>query len=774
VIIPTLPEGVGLTDAALAFTSGGIYIGPLRSSTKHPGSILGKGWPAKTVNDPMGAMDVVAGRPEGTGLFIHCGRSGLVVLDVDYPDEIPEEWWEFLDRAPFQSTRTDVPRKGHYFFKVPDGRSFGNGNGRAGKAWGEVRGRNGVVVTQPTAHAKAKDGGRYLLVRGGEPFDLPPLIADLLNDSSDTVESASVDELEDFFAKHTASRDQQLLSPRVQRLYGVLEGDRKADGTIPSRHNETLMVAADLAKESAAGFYPARAAFDELRDVFEFFMRNGNGKEFRPGWSEEYEGMWCWAIAQATPEAVAAVKARRDRDNAGFAARRAASAVVVSEPSPEPPAAPAAQLMYPNIPTWFWDLRPELGKIRDAAHAETCGADVVFHSVLARLASMIPHTLRMFTGVGNESGTNLNYFVAVMGQPGMGKTSGISAAGNLMPDWVDPRHEYRYNLPLGSGQGIPARLMGPVGTGKEMRLEQVRNNMHFICDEGEIIAKAAKNPSDILGATLRSAWIGASLGQSNASEDRNRFIPAKSYSMGLVVAFQPGSATSLFDEANGGTPQRFIFASAADPSISRERGQGSGRLDGLMHVIDPSSSFNRVMHFPKHIQDANYAYRADVLACRVAVRELDEHALLHRCKLATLLALLARTEVTDEDWELAGMLWDTSCAVRDVVLAQQQAEAAKRWQLERERTAETAVYSAQKVAKAHDDAEQQKVGAVLESIVATLRKTGGELRAIGAGGVKQRLRSNRRALFDDAVAMGIDNDVFTFNDGVLRLTRRMA
>jgi len=53
----------------------------------------------------------------------------------------------------------------------------------------------------------------------------------------------------------------------------------------------------------------------------------------------------------------------------------------------------------------------------------------------------------------------------------------------------------------------------------------------------------------------------------------------------------------------------------------------------------------------------------------VVVEERDGQAPLMRCKMAALLALLdGRTAVNDEDWRLAGLMWETSCAFRDAVI----------------------------------------------------------------------------------------------------------
>ena len=62
---------------------------------------------------------------------------------------------------------------------------------------------------------------------------------------------------------------------------------------------------------------------------------------------------------------------------------------------------------------------------------------------------------------------------------------------------------------------------------------------------------------------------------------------------------------------------------------------------------------------------------------------LDAHRPLVLSKLAALLALLDdRRRVNIEDWTLAKIMWETSCAVRDVLLAK---EAAQRAAVARER-----------------------------------------------------------------------------------------
>lgn len=159
--IPALDRDADCLTAALAYAHAGWYVGPVKAGSKHPGSVLRDHWHTKTSRDPQ----VIAAWFAGTdySIFLHCGRSGAVVFDVDHPDKMPAILRKAIAQAapPFQSTRTDEPGRGHYVFAVPPGRTFGNGTGTLGGDWGEVRGTNGVIIVEPSAHAKQTDGGRY-------------------------------------------------------------------------------------------------------------------------------------------------------------------------------------------------------------------------------------------------------------------------------------------------------------------------------------------------------------------------------------------------------------------------------------------------------------------------------------------------------------------------------------------------------------------------------------------------------------------------------------
>ena len=156
--IPDFADDADTLTVALQLAAAGIYVLPCVHGTKDPGSILGRNWQSKSSRDPEQIIAWFAGTH--WELMIHCGRSGLIVVDVDTPDQLPELIGKHLPSAPFQSTRVDVPERGHAIFAMPPGRTFGNSLGRLPKGWGEIRGLNGVIKAFPSSHDT--EGGRYL------------------------------------------------------------------------------------------------------------------------------------------------------------------------------------------------------------------------------------------------------------------------------------------------------------------------------------------------------------------------------------------------------------------------------------------------------------------------------------------------------------------------------------------------------------------------------------------------------------------------------------
>ena len=298
--IPEL-DGADTLTVALALAACGIYVGPSLRGEKYIGSVLGKDWQYKTSRDPK----VITGWFAGTDydLCIHCGRSGLVVLDVDRPGEVPADWQPHLDKAPYQPTRPDTPRRGHYIFAMPPGRMIGN----PVFPWGEVRGLNGLIVVFPSHHV---DGGRYgPWLRTGVVPVLHDVIAKTMPDATDAEDAATDAQVDAFLAAHTAAT-------RPEVLDGLTKALKNKFAAKLSRHGSTVPVLVGALKESRAGYYPAMAAYDAIRPMFlNEVSKPPTSKHQNPARTgktaaNEFYGILAWAVGQANAADLDEVRAR--------------------------------------------------------------------------------------------------------------------------------------------------------------------------------------------------------------------------------------------------------------------------------------------------------------------------------------------------------------------------------------------------------------------------------------------------------------------------------
>ncbi|MFI7632430.1 hypothetical protein [Microbispora rosea] len=347
------------------------------------------------------------------------------------------------------------------------------------------------------------------------------------------------------------------------------------------------------------------------------------------------------------------------------------------------------------LPEEFWK-RPVLQHIRQAAHSRNRSGDLVLGGVLARVAAMVPPRLQADTGVGSPA--SLNKYIGLLGPSGSGKSSASEFPRWLIP--APPHLDFLDGIPLGSGEGIAEAYMGEksVETGEIHRYgpnkgdpktekvrAQVRHNVLFYADEGESLTKQLFGRSGAtVGASLRQAWTGATIGQHNGQKVNTRVVPAGNYSLGVVVGFQPETALPLLEDAATGTPQRFLWVSSTDPSIPDESLDWPGELD-LKLLKTGSAGFGEKEKLTFAPEIRREIRQDDKARARGEARLplLDSHKPLMRVKLAALLAILDnRLHVTVEDWDLALVMWETSCRIRDALLEygarQQAAEAEKR------------------------------------------------------------------------------------------------
>lgn len=166
---PHIPDVSGLDSfhAALAYANAGLYVLPVKTG-KHPGSVVGRGWPESSTRDPD-VVEYFWDLNPDAGIALHTGKSNLVAFDLDV-DVVPDEL-DWLRTGIFQHTRRHGGERGHYVFTSDE--LFVSGDLKLnGHTIGDIRSANTVIIAEPSPHAKADDGGGYRWARYG---DLPPL-----------------------------------------------------------------------------------------------------------------------------------------------------------------------------------------------------------------------------------------------------------------------------------------------------------------------------------------------------------------------------------------------------------------------------------------------------------------------------------------------------------------------------------------------------------------------------------------------------------------------
>lgn len=304
---PWVPDVAGLSpvDAALAYARAGWYVLPTDpADIKNPGSVVHGHWQDRSSRDPR-QIRAWWRDDAGNGIALHVGRSGAVAFDLDIDDlgvieraGRPDIAQALRSAAAVQTTRRQGDR-GHYLFATAPGDSFGNGPG-AFRRWGQVRGRNGVIIAAPTPHPDAPTkGGHYQWKHVGALRPLPEVLHASLLAAAGEADPLTQAELEEFLDAHAGGgcgRQGCRNSPR-----GPLTRFRNqvADGC--SRHDTMASVLPWAFSEAMAGCYPAREAFDQLHTAFTTAFTDDDDPARRRQLGGEFVRLAQWAAAHADP-----------------------------------------------------------------------------------------------------------------------------------------------------------------------------------------------------------------------------------------------------------------------------------------------------------------------------------------------------------------------------------------------------------------------------------------------------------------------------------------
>lgn len=741
--MPTIPDVTGLSafKAARAYADAGLYVLPVATG-KHPGSIVGKGWQHKSTRDP----DVIEARwdhDDSPGIAIHTGRSKLVAFDLD-TDVLPDEL-AWLQSGLFQATRTGESARGHYVFATSETFIAGKLSLADGTQVGEIRSGNSVIMAEPSAHPKAASGGRYRWTDSGPIPTLPESARRYLTTRAGegSVTAADDDQVAAFIAATAKSDDRP---KALAALVGAVS--RKREGTHDCVRN-TLRIAAG---ESRIGFYPfARASAEIESAARQSYAKRGESYDEHIG-ATDYRRLVANGVGWAMDRDLTELRAEASRD---YGDKRARNAELVGGLKFTTDSADGLRVDERE----FWDSSQALRDLRQFAQARRVGPAAMLGNSLARVVAAIPPTVVLPPTIGSFA--SLNLFVALVGRSGQSKSASMGSSA----DWLTVEPSYSPAKP-GSGEGLAKCFAGvrkmPPANGNPGMFTQIGKQWSVLAQLPEVdtlTATGGRGGSTIM-SELRSAWSGERLGLDYATEDKRIVLQQNRYRLCLVLGVQPLRAAPLFDDADGGTPQRFVWFSALDTEAPQSRPDEPPRLilprwadardNGLTDpdvalasalAIAAEPSEYRVLTIPLAAHDAVDSNHLAVLRGDPSADPLDGHRLLVRLKLAAaLMALECRyDEITEADWDRAGVVVALSDATRQSVrneLATKAAEAnVSRGRAEGERA---------------DVADQTKTDRAVMRVGENIAKKLADGGALARNDLRKMLPSRDRPHFDDA------------------------
>ena len=314
-----------------------------------------------------------------------------------------------------------------------------------------------------------------------------------------------------------------------------------------------------------------------------------------------------------------------------------------------------------NLPASFWEARPYLGHIHQAALSLRLSPDAVWEGVKCFYAATIPWNHRL-PGDGT-----FDYVSIVVGAPGAGKSRAKHCAWMLL-EKCRGLEGVAFPAPAGSGEGMTDLYLDRDNKERRYKLRGVG----FYADEGKFLLDIASRSGNTTMQAIKQMWSGELTGSVAATAERHRWLDPRDVRATLLVSATPDVAAQFMrqDLTDEGLPQRISWGWATYPHPD-ERPDWPGALD--VHVWD----HNRA---PDNIYTVDLAAELSALidARQLAAARgetgpddgLEGHAIYAIEKGAGLHAHLdGRLDITTDDWALATQDWETTRAVREHVLA---------------------------------------------------------------------------------------------------------
>lgn len=324
-----------------------------------------------------------------------------------------------------------------------------------------------------------------------------------------------------------------------------------------------------------------------------------------------------------------------------------------------------------NKEFWF-ATRWGLETIYRYAQARRVSPWALLGEVLLRVVVVVPPGVQLPPLVGGNA--SLNLFVGVVGRSGQGKGTAAAAARDV----IDVGRQIA-GKGIGSGEGL-VKLFGKAD--KDGEVTRISYAELLSIYEIDSFGAQQSRSGATIGAELRKTYSGEPIGFAYADGTKRVLIEAHSYRLCVSAGIQPGRGSVLLDDADAGTPQRFVWLPATDPDAPDVRPDEPAPLSWELppEMARIKMSAYQVPFVMEVCETAQGVIDAARLArLRGEGDALDGHALLTRLKVAAALAILdGHNSVTDDDWSLAGLVMEVSDQTRESVAAELRRATAER------------------------------------------------------------------------------------------------
>jgi len=391
----------------------------------------------------------------------------------------------------------------------------------------------------------------------------------------------------------------------------------------------------------------------------------------------------------------------------------------------------------------FWNARESLQLIYQAALSRMASPWSVLACCAARILCLIPPAITLPAIIGGPG--SLNWFAAISAKSGGGKGAAMAVAAKLVDAEIIVRG-------IGSGEGM---IEAYRRSAKEE--DDYIESVLFSIDEIDSLGAMGGRSGQTTMAILRQGFSGEKLGYSYRGR-QSETVPAHTYRMTIVASVQPERAGVLFDDAGGGTPQRFMWFPGRDKRITAQppdwpTNHGHERVLALIARMDLGTGTIAVPTIvPQTIRQARAASMSG------DDNALDSHALYCREKFAYALAYMdGRTEINEDDWRLSGIAATVSDWCR--AKAQEGYQSAKLRQ-SRERGSLRAVENDER-----DIVAQQTYSTHIQRIVTTIMKALKNHGPMTQGALNKRITSHDRPRLGAALASAVEHELIAEIDG---------